>query len=185
MHSLISPDLFLTGTRFETHSECLTLKIILASNSFLTSLWIKGSNFGCIFLKGCWYSLIPDLMWITCWIILVSYVFRYSYVQEKTSLYHLKILINLFLSSGEQHFPKLMHLGFVLVPKLINLNCKDELWVFTFAGLLNFSFKSNIRSKVLTPLGMKLLNLNSVWCYSSSIMAPLKFLSFVKNSIIC
>ena len=101
------------------------------------------------------------------------------------SLYRLKRLISLFLSSGEQHFPILKYFGFVSVPKLINSNCRDELWVFAFAGHLNFSFKSNICSKVLTPLGMKLSNLNSTWCYSSSIMAPLKVSSFVKHSIIC
>ena len=123
-------------------------------------------------------------MGTTCWMILVSYVFRSLYVQAKTSLYWLKILMKLSLSAGEKHFPRFTYLGFVSVPKFINSNCRDELWVFTFAGLLNFSFKSNIRSKVLTPLGMKLSNFSSAWCSSSSIIAPLNTLSFVKHSII-
>ena len=87
---------------------------------------------------------------------LVSYVFKSSYVHAKTSLYCLNRLMNLSLSVGEQHLPRFTNLGFVSIPKLINSNYRDELWVFTLGGILNFSFKSNIFSNVLTPLGMKL-----------------------------
>ena len=94
-------------------------------------------------------------------------------------------MMNLSLSAGEQHFPRFTYLGSISVPKLINSNCRDELWVFSLAGLLNFSFKSNIYSKVLTPLGIKLSNFSSAWCSSSSIITHLKVSSFVKHSIIC
>src|SRR5713226_10561931 len=95
------------------------------------------------------------LMGTTCLMMLVSYVFKSSYVQVKTYLYCLNRLTNLSLSAGEQHLPRFTNLGFVSVPKFISSNCRDELWVFTLAGLLNFSFRSNILSSVLTPLGMK------------------------------
>ena len=89
------------------------------------------------------------------------------------------------ISPGEQHFPKFTYLGSASVPKFISSNCKDELWVLTFASFLNLLFKSNIRSRVLTPLGIKFPNFNSAWCSSSSIIAPLKVSSFIKHSKIC
>ena len=103
----------------------------------------------------------------------------------KTSLYYLNKLMNLSLSAGEQHLPRFTNLGSVSVPKFTSSNYRVELCVFTLAGLLNFSSKSNIFSNVLTPLGTKLSNFISAWCYSSSIIAPLNTSSFVKHSIIC
>ena len=93
--------------------------------------------------------------------------------------------MNLSLSTGEQHLPRFTNLESVSVPNFTSSNYRVELCVFTLAGLLNFSSKSNIFSNVLTPLGMKLSNFISAWCFSSSIMAPLKISSFVKHSIIC
>src|SRR5713226_199496 len=95
-------------------------------------------------------------MGTTCLMMLVSHVFKSSYVQAKTSLYCLNRLMNLSLSAGEQHLPRFTSLGFVSVPKFISSNCRDYLWVFMLSVLLYFSFKSNIFSNILTPLGMKL-----------------------------
>ena len=90
--------------------------------------------------------------------------------------------MNLLLSSGEQHFPKFTYLGLASIPRFINSNCKDELWVLTFAGFLNLLSKSNIRSKVLTPFGMKFPFYSCGWCSSSSIMVPLNVSLFIKHS---
>ena len=110
---------------------------------------------------------------------------RSSYVQANTYLYYLKKLVNLLLSLGEQHFPKFTYLGSTFDPKFTSSNCIDELCILILLGLLNLLFGSNIPSKFLTTLGMKYpLHIFS-WCSLSSIIAPLKFSSFVRNYKIC
>ena len=101
----------------------------------------------------------------------------------------LKKWMNLHLSSGEQHFPKLAYLGSTFDPKLASSCCIDELFVFTLASFWNLLCKSNIPLRVLTALGMKFpwiayLICNLDKCSSSSIMDSLKYSSFVKKSMI-
>ena len=93
--------------------------------------------------------------------------------------------MNLLLSPGEQHFPKLTYLGSTSVPKLISSYSIDVLCFLTFLSLWNLLFKSNIPSNVLTPFGIKLLFLRFDWCSSSSTTTSVKVSSFFKNSRIC
>jgi len=86
-HKWISLDFLRTRTRMETHVEWWTLYMILASNSFVISLYMRGSSDGITFLNFCWNGLAPSLIGITCWIIRVSYSFRSSYVHANTSRY--------------------------------------------------------------------------------------------------
>ena len=90
--------------------------------------------------------------------------------------------MNLLLSPGEQYFPKFTYLDSAFDPSFTSSNCIDELCVLTFSGLLNLLFRSNIHSKVLTPLGMKFPFWRFAWCSSSSITDSLKFSSLVRNS---
>ena len=89
--------------------------------------------------------------------------------------------MNLCLSPGEHHFPKFTYLGSTSDPKFTSSNCIDELCILTLVGLLNLLFRSNIPSKVLTPLSMKFPLQRFAWCSSSSIITHLKFSSFVRN----
>ena len=113
----MSPFFFLTGTKFETHAECLIGLMIPPPLSFISSSYILGAKVGFMglfsFLKGLSFSLSG----ITCLNKSSLYNLTSSYDQEKTCLYFLNNSIIDFRISGEGFFPTYT-LGESAIPRL-------------------------------------------------------------------
>ena len=128
--------------------------MILVSIILFNSFFTNGSRLGCILRSFCWYGLTSLSNGITCYIMLVSKVFKSPYVHAKTSLYFLNSLTNRTLSCGEHLKPKLTIFGFYLVPRLIDSYFMDELCILQLVSFLNLSSRSYKSSILTTDLGI-------------------------------
>ena len=146
---MISPFFFLIGT----HEEYQRGTIILTSNNFFTSFSITGNTAGLILLNFYLKGLTFGFKGTLCCIILVSYFFKSSYDQPKTSTYSFNNLMYLFLCCVVSAFEIFTILGCSLVPILQSITFSYEDCITGFKGVSSFE---KILSKGTKPLGMKL-----------------------------
>jgi hypothetical protein len=88
------------------------------------------------------------MMGITCYIIHVSYIFKLSYVYEKTSRYYLNNFLNVYFFEFEYQVPKLTYLSCSVVHIFTRKCIIVELFVIGLAGLLNLDCKSKSFSRL-------------------------------------
>ena len=113
-----------------------------------------GNKAGSILLNFCLKGLTFGFKGTLCCIIIVSYIFKSSYDQAKTSTYSFHNLLYLFLCSVVSAFETFTILGCSLVPILQSITFSSEDCIVGFKGVSSFK---KILSKGTRPLGMKLI----------------------------
>lgn len=128
--------------------------MIRASNTLVSSFYIRGSSDGWTFLSFYWKGLAPSLIDIMRWIILVSYVLVSSYVHANTSWYYLKRWMKSNWYCNVHHVLRFTNFRSFYIPILI-CSCNNiKLWVLAFTGPWNWFCKSYNFSSDTTPLGI-------------------------------